>query len=77
MEDKRQKVVTSVVAGIIALMLIGLFFTAGSNLKNKRNLNAEKLTSEKLLSEKLTVEKELTKLKADFSALKQKNDANK
>lgn len=76
MEDKRQKVVTYVGAGIIALLLIGLFFTVGSNLKNKRNLNTEKLASEKLLSEKLTVEKELTKLKVDFSALKQKSDAN-
>ncbi|MFA5819869.1 MAG: hypothetical protein WC854_11425 [Bacteroidales bacterium] len=76
MEGKKQKVVTYVGASVIALLLIGIFFTVGSNLKNKRNLNAEKLASEKLLSEKLTVEKELIKLKADFSALKQKSDAN-
>jgi len=76
MEDKRQKVVTYVGASVIALLLIGIFFTVGSNKKNKRNLNTEKIASEKLLSEKLTSEKELAKLQADFSTLKQKSDAN-
>lgn len=76
MEDKRQKVVTYVGAAIIALLLIGIFLTVGSNLKNKRNLNSEKLASEKLLSEKLSVEKELEKLKTDFSIMKQKSDDN-
>jgi len=76
MENKRQKVVTYVGASVIALLLLGIFFTVGSNKKNKRNLNNEKLTSEKLLSEKLSVDKELAKQQADFSALRQKSDAN-
>ena len=76
MEEKRQKVITYVGASVIALLLIGIFFTVGSNKKNKRNLNTEKIASEKLLSEKLTGEKELAKLQTDFSALKQKSDAN-
>lgn len=75
MEDKRQ-VVTYVGASVIALLLIGLAFTVGSNLKNKKNLDAEKLAYEKLLSETLTGEKELTKLRADFFALREKSDAN-
>lgn len=76
MEDNKQKVMTYVGASVIALLLIGIFITQGSNKKNKSNLNAEKLASEKLLSEKLSVEKELAKLQADFSVLKQKSDAN-
>ena len=76
MEDKRQKVMTYVGASIIALLLIGIFITVGSNKRNKINLNNEKLASEKLLSEKLSVEKELAKLQTEFSSLKQKSDAN-
>jgi len=76
MENKTQKTVTFVGAIVIALLLIGIVITAVSNSKGKRNLNAEKLTSEKLLSEKLSFEKDLAKMKTDFSALKQKNDAN-
>jgi hypothetical protein len=76
MENSRQR--TIVYAGILvmALLLIGLIFTSVSNSKNKKNVNAEKLISEKLLSEKLAFEKELDKMKADFSALEQKIDAN-
>ena len=76
MENKTQKTLTFVGAIVIALLLIGIVITTVSNSKGKRNLNAEKLTSEKLLSEKLSAEKELAKLNTDFSALKQKNDAN-
>lgn len=76
MENHRQKTVTYVGAIVIVLLLIGIVITSVSNSKRKKNLNAEKLTSEKLLSEKLSVEKELAKLQADFSALKQKSDAN-
>jgi myosin heavy subunit len=76
MENNRQKTIIYVGAVIIALLLIGIFLTLGSNKKNKRNLNNEKIASEKLLSEKLNGEKELTKLQADFSSLKQKSDAN-
>jgi len=76
MENNIQKTVTYVGAIVIALLLIGLVFTTVSNSKSKRNLNAEKQASEKLLSEKLSIEKELAKLQTDFSALKQKSDAN-
>ena len=76
MENNRQKTVTYVGAIVIALLLIGMVFTSVSTSKGKRNLNAEKQTSEKLLSEKLSVEKELAKLQTDFSALRQKSDAN-
>jgi myosin heavy subunit len=76
MENNRQKTIIYVGAVIIALLLIGIFLMLGSNKKNKRNLNNEKIASEKLLSEKLNGEKELTKLQADFSSLKQKSDAN-
>ena len=62
---------------IVALLLIiGLGITSISNKKSKKLLNAEKQTSEKLLSEKLSSEKEVTKLKTDFSSLKQKSDEN-
>ncbi len=78
MEENREqnKVVTYIGAAIIVLLLIGLVIAVSSNLKNKKNLNAEKLNSEKLLSEKLQVEKELEGVKADFTSLQQKNDAN-
>ena len=76
MEDNRQKVMTYAGAAVIALLLIGMIFTLGSNNKKKKDLNVEKLTSEKLLSEKLSAEKELAKLQADFATLKQKSDDN-
>jgi myosin heavy subunit len=76
MENNKQKTVIYLGAMVIALLLIGMFFTLGSNKKNKRNLNNEKIASEKLLSEKLNREKELTNLQSDFSSLKQKSDAN-
>ena len=76
MEENDQKVLIYIGIAVIVLLLIGLGFTFSSNLKNKRNLNSEKLASEKLLSEKLMVEKELEKLKADFSSLTAKSDAN-
>ncbi len=75
MEDKKQ-VVIYVGAGVIALLLIGMFFTAGSNVKNKKNLRTEKLTSEARLFEKQKVEGNLEKLKTDLSVLKQQRDAN-
>lgn len=76
MKDDRLKVMTYAGASVIALLLISMIFTLGSNNKKKRALNVEKLTSEKLLSEKLSVEKELAKLQADFVTLKQKSDDN-
>jgi myosin heavy subunit len=76
MENNRQNTVTYVGAIVIALLLIGMVITTVSISKGKKNLNAEKQTSEKLLSEKLSVVKELTKLQTDFSALRQKSDAN-
>lgn len=76
MEGKKQKVVTYVGASVIALLLIGIFFTVGSNLKNKRNLDAEKLAYEKLLSEKLMIEKELASQMTNFSSLKVKSETN-
>jgi len=75
MEERNKNVVTYIGAGIIILLLIGLFITIGSNVKNKKTLKEEKLASEKLLSEKLMVEKEIEKIKADFNTLKVKNDA--
>ncbi len=75
MENNNQKIFTWVGAVIIALLLIGFFFALTTNIKNKKNLKAEKLTSELLLSEKLSFEKDLEKIKAEFSALKTKNEA--
>jgi myosin heavy subunit len=75
MEDRKQ-IVGYLGALVIALLLIGIIFTAGSNKKNKKSLNNEKLVSEKLLSEKLTGEKELAKLRTDFNTLKLRSDEN-
>jgi len=76
MENNRQKIIIYAGAVIIASLLLGIVFTSISNSKGKRNLKAEKLTSEKLLSEKLSVEKEMARLQADFSILREKSDAN-
>jgi len=72
MENTKQK--TAIYAGaiVIALLLIGMIFTSLSISKAKRTINGEKQNSEKLLSQKLSTEKELSKLQADFSSLKQK-----
>ena len=70
------KTITYVLAGVIAILLLGLFFTIGSNVKNKKNLSAEKLTSEARLFEKQKLETNLEKLKTDLSVLKQQRDAN-
>ena len=72
----KERTVTYVGAVIIALLLISTIFAFVSNSKNKRDLNAEKLRTESLLSEKLQNEQELAKLKADFSGLQVKSDAN-
>lgn len=61
---------------VALLLMIGLGLTSVSNKKSKKLLTAEKQNSEKLLSEKLSSEKEVARLKADFSSLKQKSDAN-
>jgi myosin heavy subunit len=76
MENTKQK--TAIYAGaiVIALLLIGMIFTSLSISKAKRTINGEKQNSEKLLSQKLSTEKELSKLQADFSSLKQKSDSN-
>jgi myosin heavy subunit len=63
-------------AAVLALLLIGLFISLGSNARNKKYLNSERLASEKLLSGKLSVEKELGKLQGEFNSLRQKSDAN-
>jgi len=72
----KDRTLTYVGAAIIALLLISTIFAFVSNSKNKRNLSAEKLRTESLLSEKLQNEQELAKLKADFSGLQVKSDAN-
>lgn len=76
MENNRQKSVTYAGAIVIALLLIGVVFTSAQISKGKRNLNAEKKISEKLLSEKLSIEKQLAEIRADFSILQLKSDAN-
>ena len=76
MEDNNQKIVTYGAIIVALLLIIGLSLTSISNKKSKKLLNAERQTSEKLLSEKLSSEKEVTKMKADFSSLKQKSDEN-
>jgi hypothetical protein len=73
---ENNKTITYVLAGVIAILLLGLFFTIGSNIKNKKNLSAEKLTSEARLFEKQKLETNLEKLKTDLSVLKQQRDAN-
>lgn len=76
MENNKQKAVIYAGAVVIALLLVGMVITSVSVSKGKRNLNNEKKTSERLLSEKLSVEKELARQQTEFSALKQKGDAN-
>lgn len=73
---ENRKTITYVLAGIIAILLLGLFLTIGLNAKNKKSLGAEKITSEKLLSEKMSLEKQLTKLSDDYNTLKDKSNAN-
>lgn len=72
---ENRKTITYVLGAIIAILLLGLFFTFSSNVKNKKNLSAEKLTSEARLFEKQKVEGNLEKLKTDLSVLKQQCDA--
>ncbi|HUX97059.1 MAG TPA: hypothetical protein VMV47_15085 [Bacteroidales bacterium] len=76
MENNKQKILNYAGAVAIALLLTGIVIISVSNSKGRKNLNSEKLKSEKLLSEKLSIEKELGKMQADFSSLKQKNDAD-
>lgn len=76
METNNQKTTTYVLIGVIALLVLGLFLTIGSNVKNKKYLRAEKLTSSTNLSEKQKVEGNLEKLKADLSELQKQYDAN-
>jgi hypothetical protein len=71
-----QKTTTYVAGAVIAILLIGLILTIGSNARNKKNLASEKLATEKYLTERSAIEKDLAKLKADFSALQQKSDDN-
>jgi myosin heavy subunit len=76
MENKNQNTVTYVLGAVIALLLIGLFVTVGSNSKNKKGLNAGKIANEKLLTEKLSVDNQLAKLLADFNTLQEKSNGN-
>jgi uncharacterized protein YoxC len=76
MENKNQKTLTYALAAAIAILLIGLFLTIGSNSKNKKNLSAEKQTTEKLLSEKSSLDKQLTRLLDDYNTLKEKSNTN-
>lgn len=71
-----QKTINYVGAGIIALLFLGLIFTIVINVRSKKNLRAEKLTSENLLSGKSKIEEELSKMKNEFSGLKQQYDTN-
>jgi len=71
-----QRTTTFVLGAVIAVLLIGFILAIGSNAKNKRNLASERLATEKYLSERSVIEKDLTKLKADFSALQLKSDDN-
>jgi hypothetical protein len=71
-----QKTTTYVAGAVIAILLIGLILTIGSNARNKKNLASEKLATEKYLTERSAIEKDLAKLKADFSALQQKSEEN-
>jgi myosin heavy subunit len=73
---ENNKTITYVLAGIIAVLIIGLFITIGSNSKIKKNLSAEKLTSDARLFEKQKLETNLDKLKTDISVLKQQLEAN-
>jgi len=76
MEEKNQKPVIYGGAVIIALLILALLLVVSYNSKNKKSLNAEKLASEVLLSEKLLIQKELDELKADYSDLEIKSNAN-
>jgi myosin heavy subunit len=76
METNNQKTTTYVLTGIIAVLVIGLFLAIGSNVKNKKNLRAEKLTSSANLFEKQKVDGNLEKLKTDLSELQKQYDAN-
>jgi hypothetical protein len=76
MQDNKQKTVTYVGAGIIVLLLVALLLTVGFNLKNKRNLTAEKINSEKQLFGKMEVARDLANLKEDYSVFEQKSNAN-
>jgi len=57
-------------------LLLGLILLFSANSKNKKNLRDQTTTSQALLSERQKLEGDLEKLKSDFAALKQKNDAN-
>jgi myosin heavy subunit len=71
-----QKTINYAGVGIIVLLILGLILLFGSNTKNKKNLRNEQTTSETRLFENQKLEGNLEKLKSDFSALKQKSDAN-
>jgi hypothetical protein len=71
-----QKTITYAGATIIALLLLGLIFSIGNNVRSKKNLRDEKLTTKNLLSGKSKIEEELLKMKNDFSVLNQQYDTN-
>lgn len=77
MEDNNQRTRICVGIGIIVLLLISLMLTFSSNLKNKRNLVAEKLNSEKQLFGKMEVARDLANLKEEYSVLEQQSNINK
>lgn len=76
MENSNQKTVIYIGAVILAVLLLGLIFTAVSNSKNKKNLQAERANSERLMTEKSTIQNDLDKVRQDISTLKTKSEEN-
>lgn len=76
MESSNQKTITWIGAAIIAILLLGLIFTAVKNSRNKKNLQAEKVNSERLLTEKSTIQNDLDMVKQEISTLKVKSEEN-
>lgn len=67
----------SVIAGIIAVVILGLLLNTYSvynrNEELKESINYERLQSEKLLSEKLLLHKEIDEFRGEIASLKGKN----
>lgn len=76
MENSNQKTVIYIGAVILAVLLLGLIFTAVSNSKNKKNLQSERANSERLMTEKSTIQNDLDKVRQDISTLKTKSEEN-
>jgi hypothetical protein len=73
---ENRKASTYLVAGIIALLLLGLSGSIVLNIKNRNALDNEKLKYQLLLSEKVNVEEELKTMKENYSDIKLQNDNN-